>query len=230
LASDRKSDTILLKLSGEAFSSNGKAISQTGLHYIVNEIIPVINLGIKVGVVVGGGNIIRGGKSFEYRREYLDYAGMIATIVNGIILKEAFIAEGINAHHFSGIPIEGFIENFTGEKKSYPVLIFSGGTGRPFFTTDTAAVLRALQMKADLLIKGTKVDGIFNKNPEEHADAKFFKNITYEEAIEKKLGIMDLSAFSLAMNFRIPIKVINFFKKGNFLKSITDDSIGTTVK
>ena len=230
MESDKPFSTILLKISGEAFSDKEKAISQEGLDYILGEIIPVYEIGVRIGVVVGGGNIIRGAKSFtSLDREGMDYAGMIGTCINGLILYHSLLKRGIDVSIFSGLEVKDVIPQYRGEHFR-GIAVFCGGTGRPFFTTDTAAVLRALQIKADILIKATKVDGVFSEDPEKNPDAEFFPELSYKEAIEKGLQIMDITAFSLAMEHKLPISVINFFKAGSLRRFVSGERVGSIIK
>ncbi len=229
--SESKPKRILIKLSGEAFSSEEEPLSEKSINYIVQELKPVLKKGIKIGIVIGGGNILRGATSFKsLTREIIDYTGMLSTMINGLILYDSLKKEGIKVSITSGLPITNLLSDYNPLIDFEGVMIFSGGTGKPFLTTDTASALRALQIKADLIIKATKVDGVYDKDPEKYPDAKFLKNISYEDALEKKLGIMDLSAFSLLLPSRIPIAVINFFKKGNLLNLIEGKNIGSLIK
>lgn len=228
--SESKPKRILIKLSGEAFSSKEETLSEKSINYIVQELKPVLKKGIKIGIVIGGGNILRGATSFKsLTREIIDYTGMLSTVINGLILYDAIKKEGIKVAITSGLPITNLLSDYNPLIDFDDVIIFSGGTGKPFLTTDTASALRALQMKAELIIKATKVDGVYDKDPKKHKDAKFLKNLSYEEALEKKLGIMDLSAFSLLLPVRIPIVVINFFKKGNLLKLVEGKNTGSLI-
>uniref|UniRef100_A0A7C4YRV6 Uridylate kinase n=1 Tax=candidate division WOR-3 bacterium TaxID=2052148 RepID=A0A7C4YRV6_UNCW3 len=231
MPSENRPNKVLIKLSGEAFSSEEEPLSEESINYIIGELRPVINMGIKIGIVIGGGNILRGGSSFKsIRREVVDYTGMLSTMINGLILYEFLKKEGLPVNITSGLPVHNLLEDFNPLKEFEGVMIFSGGTGKPFLTTDTASALRALQMDAKMVIKATKVDGVYDKDPNKFKDAKFIETISYEEALEKKLGIMDLTAFSLLMSMRIPICVINFFKKGNLAKLLKGERIGSLIK
>lgn len=222
---------ILIKLSGEAFSSEDEPLSEKSIKYIVQELKPVLKKNIKVGIVIGGGNILRGATSFKsLTREIIDYTGMLSTIINGLILYDSLKKEKIPTSITSGLPITNLLSDYNPIIDFEGVMIFSGGTGKPFLTTDTASALRALQMRAELIIKATKVDGVYDKDPKKFKDAKFIDTLSYEEALEKKLGIMDLSAFSLLLPVRIPIAVINFFKKGNLLNLLNGKKIGSLIK
>jgi len=226
---------ILLKLSGEALSGEGKkGFSKDKLEHLLSEIKLVIEKNIKMGLVVGAGNLFRGVELEELSRKIADEIGMLGTVINALYLKDEFEKSDIKTIVMSPIAnlpaIKSIdyddIEKYLSEGF---LIIFAGGTSNPFFTTDTAAALRAVEMKAQLIIKATKVDGVYDKDPKEFSDAKKFQKITFDQALNLGLKILDPEAFSICKRFGIPIKVINFFEKGTLLKSLFDDKIGSIV-
>ena len=239
MESKPKYKRILIKLSGEFLKSKEEVISFEKLNLISSDIKYIHERGIQIGIVVGGGNILRGlegSKKYKIPSAELDELGMIATTINGGALSIALKKLKIPNSVLSAIPIspsvgEGFSRYKAIELLSQShVLIFTGGTSNPFFTTDTAAVLRALQIKADVLLKSTNVRGIYDKDPNKFPDAKFYKNITYKKALNQGLKIMDLTAFSLAMNHNLPIIVFNGEVQNNLRKVLLGKSIGTIIK
>jgi uridylate kinase len=230
---------ILLKLSGESLASaTGYGIDSGMLNSYVEEIKSVYENGIEVAIVLGGGNIFRGlqGSKKGVDRVQGDYMGMLATVINSLALKSALENEGIKATVLSGIAIDPLCERMSRErainfiKRGY-VVIISGGTGNPFFTTDSAAALRAVEIKADVLLKGTRVDGVYTADPEKEPTAVKFDEITFNEAYERNLRIMDLTAFTLCKENNIPIVVFDVNRKGNLKEIIVDGKAnGTVVK
>ena len=229
---------ILLKVSGEAMlAKDGKPIDQDFLSYLAGEIKPVINAGVQVAIVVGGGNIFRGlsaNTDSGLDRVTGDNMGMLATMINSLALKAAFEAYGMPTTVMSAIEINKVAEYFVCEKaKNHlddgKIVVFGAGTGNPFFTTDTAAALRAVEIKADLLVKATKVDGLYDKDPKKFADAVFIKKTTYQDALARKLKVMDMTAITLCEENKLPVKIINIFEKGNIFKALTSDEIGSLV-
>ena len=228
---------ILLKLSGEALAGKGEhGINESKLKYLVNEVIKVKNENkFIVGIVIGGGNFVRGSQLPFIKRMDADYMGMMSTVVNGLALKSAFEMQGIESTLFSGLNVAGLTSEISTrliEKsiKNGNFLIFTGGTGNPFFTTDTAAVLRGLQMKAEIIIKATKVNGVYDKDPEKFSDAVRYSTITYSEALARDLRIMDATAIALAREEKIPIKVINFFEPDTLVRTLNGEDLGTLVE
>jgi len=226
---------VLLKLSGEALSGEGgKGFSDEMLTYLVNEVKKISNLNIKLGIVTGAGNIFRGKELKEFKIQMADQLGMLGTVINSIYLKNVFEKNGLKSIVVSPIinlpsvmPLKyDFIEKFFDE--GY-IVFFAGGTSNPLFTTDTAAALRAIEMNADILVKATKVDGIYDKDPKLFEDAKKYDNITYEQAIKDQIKVMDTEAFSICEKNHLSIMIINFFREGNLLKAINGESIGTKV-
>ncbi len=229
---------ILLKLSGEALQGEqGYGISAEVLDTISSEIAEVSKLNIEIAVVIGGGNIFRGvaGSSKGIDRSTGDYMGMLATVINALALQDSLEKKNINTRVQTALNIERVAEPYIRRRavrhlEKGRVVIFAAGTGNPFFTTDTAATLRALEIGADLILKATKVDGVYNKDPMKHKDAVKFKKLTYMEVLKKELKIMDATAISLCMQGNIPIIVFNLFESGNIKNVIMGSEIGTIVR
>lgn len=229
---------ILLKLSGEALmAGRSHGIDPERLDNYINEIIEVSALGIQVGIVIGGGNIFRGVSGVEagFDRVKGDYMGMLATVINGLALASAFESKGKKARLFTAIRMEPVAEFYYKPKviealENKEIVIFSGGTGNPYFTTDTASTLRAIEMEADVMLKGTRVDGVYSADPEKDPKARKYTNISYKEALEKELRILDLTAFTMCKENDLPIIVFNMNEKGNLKKLLTGEKIGTLVK
>ncbi len=229
---------ILLKLSGESLSGKQEyGIDEEILNSYANQIREIHELGVETGIVIGGGNIFRGlsGTNKGYDRIKGDYMGMLATVINGLALLSAFENSGVRARLFTAIPMEPVGEHFSDTSAlnalcNGEIAIFTFGTGNPFFTTDTAAALRAVQIHADILLKGTRVDGVYSADPEKVTWATMYTEITFEEVIEKKLEVMDLTAITLCRENNLPVKVFNMNKKGNLRQVVTGFNIGTIVK
>ena len=229
---------ILLKLSGEALAgSDHYGINAETLEAFGREIMELVNEGVQVGIVVGGGNIFRGltGTSKGIERTKGDSMGMLATTINAIAIQSEIEALGGKAKVLTSTLMEPYAERFSRNRAIHAlekghVVIFSGGTGNPYFTTDSAAALRAVEINADILIKGTKVDGIYDKDPMKFLDAVKFNEISYDETISRKLKVMDLTAFALCSENKMPIMVFDMTQKGNLKKVINGEKIGTLVK
>lgn len=229
---------VLLKISGEALQGKkGYGISPEELETISQEIVDVHSLGIEVALVIGGGNIFRGvaGTKSGIDRTTGDYMGMLATVINAMALQDSLEKKNINTRVLSAIEIEQIAEPYIRRRairhlEKGRVVIFAGGTGNPFFTTDTAATLRALEIGADLILKATKVDGVYDKDPMKHDDAVKFEKLSYMEVLRKELKIMDATAISLCMQGNIPIIVFNLFQTGNIKNVIMGQDIGTIVR
>ncbi len=232
-----KYNRILLKLSGESLMGNKSyGIDTDKVNEFVQEIKTIYEKGIEIGLVIGGGNIFRGlsAAGQQMNRTQGDFMGMLATVINGMALQSVLLQNGIEAELLSGIKIDKIADEVTPLKakralSSGKIVIFSGGTGNPFFTTDTGAVLRALEIDADAILKGTRVDGIYDKDPEKFEDAVKYEKISYEEALQKELKVMDSTAFALAKDNDLPIVVFDMNTTGNLLKVIEKGSIGTVV-
>lgn len=228
---------ILLKLSGEALMGERQhGIDPTRLAEYAEEIKKIVDQGIQVAIVIGGGNIFRGvsGASNGIDRVQGDYMGMLATAINGLALQSAIEAAGIKTRLLTAIKMEQVAEPFIKRRavrhlEKGRVVIFGCGTGNPYFTTDTAAVLRAIEIGAEVILKGTRVDGIYNVDPEKNKDAIKFDSITYKDVMNKGLKIMDMTAFALSQENDLPIIVFDMNKKGNLEKVISGKNIGTKV-
>ncbi|MCD6547867.1 MAG: UMP kinase [Thermodesulfobacterium sp.] len=228
---------ILLKVSGEALlGDNTFGIDHQVVKKIAEELKEVYKLGVELGIVIGGGNIFRGvaGQKSGMDRVRADNIGMLATLINALIIQDALISQNIPCRVLSAFEIIKVAENYIREKALIylarkEVLILACGTGNPFFTTDTATVLRALELKAEILFKATKVDGVYDKDPIKDPTAKKFDTLTFDEALIKKLKVMDATAFSLARDYKLPILIFNLLKPGNIKKAILGENIGTLV-
>ena len=228
---------ILLKISGESLGgASQKGIDADMLRYFAAEIKAVHDKGVQVAVVIGGGNIFRGlqGASKGFDRIQGDYMGMLATVINGMALQGELEAANTQTVILSGLSIDPVCERMSSRKaiqhlEEGKVVIISGGTGNPFFTTDSAGALRAVEIKADALLKGTRVDGVYNKDPEKHKDAVKYDALTFDEAYKEGLNIMDLTAFTLCKENNMPIIVFNMNTKGNLNKVAAGEVIGTTI-
>mgnify|MGYP001598976784 CR=1 FL=1 len=228
---------ILLKLSGESLmGANQYGIDPARLAEYAEEIKAIVNTGIEVAIVIGGGNIFRGvaGASNGMDRVQGDYMGMLATCINGLALQSAIETTGVKTRLLTAIKMEQVAEPFIKRRavrhlEKGRVVIFGAGTGNPYFTTDTAAVLRAIEISADVILKGTRVDGIYSADPEKDKNAVKFNEITYKSVLEKGLKIMDLTAFTLSEENNLPIVVFDMDTKGNLQKLLNGENIGTVV-
>ena len=228
---------ILLKLSGEALmGSRQYGIDPQRLSEYANEIKETVAQGIQVAIVIGGGNIFRGvaGASNGMDRVQGDHMGMLATVINGLALQSALENNGVATRLQSAVKINEVAEPFIRRRalrhlEKGRVVIFGGGTGNPYFTTDSAAVLRAIEIEADVILKGTRVDGIYSSDPEKDASASKYNDISFEDVLKKGLKVMDTTAFTLSKENELPIIVFDMNKKGNLKKIISGEPIGTTV-
>jgi len=229
---------ILLKLSGEAlmgdknFGFDNAVIAQYAL-----DIKSIVELGVQVAIVIGGGNIYRGMNEAEtgIERAHGDYMGMLATVINGMALQAGLEKIGVFTRLQSAIKMEQIAEPYIRRRairhvEKGRVVIFGAGTGNPYFTTDTAGSLRAIEINADVILKGTRVDGIYTADPEKDSEAKRYETITFQECISKNLRVMDMTAFTLCMENQLPIIVFNMNRPGNLLKVVTGSKVGTLVK
>jgi len=229
---------VLLKLSGEALMGDqGFGISPDMIKYVAEEIRSVFDLGVQIAIVVGGGNIFRGiaASSYGMDRVSADRMGMLATVINSLALQDALERRGMITRVQTAISMHEVAEPFIVRRairhlEKGRVVIFAAGTGNPYFTTDTAAVLRAQEIHAEILLKATKVDGLYDSDPLVKKDAKFIKQIKYMEVIEKQLHVMDMTAISLAMDNHLPLAVFNLTAKGNIKKVICGKDIGTQIR
>ena len=228
---------VLLKLSGEALmGSRQYGIDPLRLSEYANDIKEALAQGIQIAIVIGGGNIFRGvaAASNGMDRVQGDHMGMLATVINGLALQSALENEGVPTRLQSAIKINEVAEPFIRRRalrhlEKGRVVIFGGGTGNPYFTTDSAAVLRAIEIKADVILKGTRVDGIYTADPEKDASASKYNTISFDDVLKKGLKVMDTTAFTLSQENELPIIVFDMNKKGNLNKILSGEQIGTTV-
>jgi uridylate kinase len=230
----------MLKISGELFreSSSITAITHQSLKLITKQILMICELGIELGIIVGGGNIFRGhtynGRGSGFTRVDADKMGMLATAINALGLRDALEREGVSTFIQSALSIEGIISRFSiydteQALRSGKVVIFCCGTGNPCFSTDSAAALRAYEIGADILLKASTVDGVYDSDPRKNLHAKGFKEVSYQEVLERKLRIMDLTAFVICMENGIPIRIFSGQKEDGIIEAIRDPSIGTFI-
>jgi uridylate kinase len=228
---------ILLKLSGEALMGDESfGIDSNVLKAVASEVRNVQKLGVEIAIVIGGGNIFRGLNATEYGigRVPADQMGMLATVINAIALGEALNKMGTETRIMSALDMNKIAEPYIRERaishlEKKRIIILGAGTGNPYFSTDTAAALRAMEVHAQVLLKATKVDGVFEADPEENPQAKPFRKITYKEVMRKNLKVMDMTAVSLAMGQNLPIIVFNLKKKGNVKKVVSGQNVGTSI-
>lgn len=228
---------IVLKLSGESFQgSQGFGIDAETVHSIAREVKEVYDLGVQMAIIVGGGNIFRGTrqKSLSIDRATGDYMGMLSTVINGLALQDALEKQGVFTRLQSAIEMHQVAEPFIRRRamrhlEKGRVVIFAAGTGNPYFSTDTAAALRAMEIKAHVILKATRVDGIYDADPEKVSSAKMFDRITYLDVIQKGLAVMDSTAISLCMDNRMPIIIFNMNTPGNIRRVVMGEKVGSTV-
>ena len=229
---------ILLKLSGEALmGEDAYGINRATLSRIVSEIAEVTKLGVQVAVVIGGGNIFRGvaAGASGMDRATADYMGMLATVINALALQDAMRQAGLNGRVQSALNIEQVVEPYIrGKAMRYleegKVVIFAAGTGNPFFTTDTAAALRGMEMNVDIMLKATKVDGVYTEDPQNHSDAMRYQRLTFDEAIIKNLKVMDATALTLCRDQKLPINVFSIMKPTALKRVVLGEDEGTLVQ
>ena len=233
-----KYNRILLKLSGESLmGEQSYGISPAMLEQYAADIKQVVDIGVEVAIVIGGGNIFRGlsGASKGMDRVQGDYMGMLATLINSMALQAEVEKQGMKSELLAGLAIEPICKEMSRRRaieamEAGRVVIIGGGTGNPFFTTDTASTLRAIEIKADVILKGTRVDGVYTADPEKDPTATKYQSLTFQEALSKKLKIMDLTAFALCEENDLPIYVFDMNTPGNLLKVVSGEPIGTEVK
>ena len=229
---------ILLKLSGEALMGKKQfGIDNDRLMQYANEVKEISDLGVEIGIVVGGGNIFRGVQAEQggMDRTQGDYMGMLATMINSMALQAALESIGVYSRLQSAIEMKEIAEPFIKRRavrhlEKGRVVIFGSGTGNPFFTTDSAASLRAIEIDADVILKGTRVNGIYSEDPELNPNAKMYNNLTFSEVFNKDLKVMDMTAFTLCKENNVPIIVFNMNKPGNLKKVVTGENVGTLVE
>ena len=228
---------ILLKLSGEALQGEeGFGIDPSILDRMALEIKELIGMGVEVGVVIGGGNLFRGAKLAKagMHRVVGDHMGMLATVMNGLAMRDALHRADVNAKLMSAFQLNGICDTYNWSEaikmlREKRVVIFSAGTGSPFFTTDSAACLRGIEMEADVVLKATKVDGVYDSDPAKNPNAKLHNSLSYADVIEKELQVMDLAAFTLARDHGMPIRVFNMSKVGVLRNVVLGTEEGTTI-
>jgi uridylate kinase len=228
---------ILLKLSGEALMGDqGFGISPDMLRYVADEVKSVCDLGVQVALVVGGGNIFRGiaASSYGMDRTSADHMGMLATVINSLALQDALEKKGVQTRTQTAIGMHQVAEPYILRRavrhlEKGRVVIFAAGTGNPYFTTDTAAVLRAQEIHAQIILKATKVDGLFDADPVVHPEACLLKDIAYMQVLEKQLKVMDMTAISLAMDNHLPLAVFNLNTAGNIRRVVCGENVGTLI-
>ena len=229
---------VLLKLSGEALlGDHSYGIDSARLNEYVGQVMEMVNLGTEIGIVIGGGNIFRGisGEKSGISRVKGDYMGMLATVINGLAIQSAYEKMGGTARVFTAIEMEPVGERYSKERtihalQSKELVIFTFGTGNPYFTTDTAATLRGIEMEADVVLKGTRVDGVYSADPEKDPQATRFDELSYDEVLNKGLKVMDLTAFAMCKENNMPIIVFDMNSHGNLKKVLKGEHIGTVIK
>jgi uridylate kinase len=228
---------ILLKLSGEALmGQQGYGIDANTLSQIADEVIDVLSLGVEIALVIGGGNIFRGvaGASSGMDRAHADYMGMLATLINALAMQDALEARGSRTRVMSAIEVQRVAEPYIRRRairhlEKGRLVIFAAGTGNPFFTTDTAASLRAMEIGAEIVMKATRVDGVYDKDPHKHKDARMFRRLSYMDVLNRNLEVMDSTAISLCRDNRLPILVFNMTRPGNIRRVVLGEPLGTMV-
>tara|TARA_R110000772_G_scaffold41328_18_gene95958 strand:- start:1059 stop:1787 length:729 start_codon:yes stop_codon:yes gene_type:complete len=234
----RKYDRILLKLSGEALTGSADfGIDPKVLDRLALEIGQLVEIGVQVGIVVGGGNLFRGAALHEAGMERVtgDHMGMLATVMNALAMRDALERANIPSRVMSAIPMSGVVEHYDRRTairhlKDGDVVIFSAGTGNPFFTTDSAACLRGIEIDADLVLKATKVDGVYSADPIKFPDAEKYERLTFDEVLEKKLGVMDLTAICLSRDHNLPVRVFDMNKKKALFNIMVGEDEGTLIE
>ena len=237
MSEDLKYKRILLKLSGEALMGDDSyGINTTVLEFVASEVKEVVATGVELGVVIGAGNIFRGvaGASKGMDRTTADNMGMLATVMNSLAMQDALERAGVITRVMSAIPMQSVSEPYirrraTRHLEKGRVVIFAAGTGNPYFTTDSAGVLRALEIDADVVIKATKVDGVYDKDPMIHSDAVKFESLTYEDVLTKGLRVMDAAGIALAKEDNLPVMVLNMGVSGNIQRAAAGENVGTII-
>ena len=235
--SELKYPRALVKLSGESLAGDqGFGIAPEVVDRLVLEVETVYNAGVRLGLVVGGGNIVRGTEASErgMDRVSADYMGMLATVINALALQDALERHGVESRVMTAIRMEQLAEPYIRRRalrhlEKGRVVIFAGGTGNPYFSTDTAAVLRAIEMDADVILKATKVDGVYSADPVHNPEAEFLPDLTFREVLNKELGVMDAAAVSLCRDNALPVIVLNIRRSGAILGALRGEKIGTLV-
>lgn len=223
----------MLKITGEALGKHG--FDQDSIDALAGELKAAVELGTELVLILGGGNLFRGRDLTAFPRVKADYLGMTATILNGLALEQFLLQRGLPCKVLSTLPINRVVEEYTCEKareylQAGNILVVAGGTGNPFFTTDSAAALRALELQADVLLKGTKVNGVYSDDPQKNPQAQYYPELTYRQFIEKQLEVMDLSAVLFCQKGGIPIVVFDFKAGGNLKKVLSGQTLGTIIR
>jgi uridylate kinase len=238
MAGDKKYKRILLKLSGEALMGDlGFGIDPKVLDRMALEIGQLVGIGVQVGLVIGGGNLFRGAALNQAGLDRVtgDHMGMLATVMNSLAMRDALERANIPTQVMSAIPMSGVVDHYDRRKairslSKGEVIIFSAGTGNPFFTTDSAACLRGIEIDADIVLKATKVDGVYDMDPHKNPNAKRYEELTYDEVLDKKLEVMDLTAICLCRDHKMPVRVFEMEKKGALLGIVMGGDEGTLIK
>ncbi|MCK4710175.1 MAG: UMP kinase [Gammaproteobacteria bacterium] len=229
---------VLLKLSGEALmGSQDYGIDPVIINRVANEIKEIVTAGVQVGIVIGGGNIFRGAGLAQGGMDRVtgDHMGMLATVLNALAMQDALEKKGVKARVMSALSIHQVCEDYIRRRalrhmEKGRVVMFASGTGNPFFTTDSAASLRAIEIGADVVIKATKVDGVYTDDPEKNPDAERYESLTYDEVLEKKLMVMDATAVVLCRDHNMPLRIFSIFNSGDLVRMVKGENIGTTVR
>ncbi|MDE0875232.1 MAG: UMP kinase [Porticoccaceae bacterium] len=235
---EKKYKRILLKLSGEELmGSEGFGIDPKVLDRMALEIGQLVGIGVQIGLVIGGGNLFRGAalNAAGMDRVTGDHMGMLATVMNALAMRDALERTNISSHVMSAIPMSGVVEHYDRRRairylKDGDVVIFAAGTGNPFFTTDSAACLRGIEIDADVVLKATKVDGVYSADPMLNADAELYTHLTYDQVLDKKLGVMDLTAICLCREHNMPLRVFRMSKQGALLNLVVGGDEGTLIE
>ncbi|HIG66894.1 MAG TPA: UMP kinase [Porticoccaceae bacterium] len=235
---EKKYKRILLKLSGEELmGSEGFGIDPKVLDRMALEIGQLVGIGVQVGLVIGGGNLFRGAALNDAGMDRVtgDHMGMLATVMNALAMRDALERTNISSHVMSAIPMSGVVEHYDRRRairylKDGDVVIFAAGTGNPFFTTDSAACLRGIEIDADVVLKATKVDGVYSADPMLNADAELYANLTYDQVLDKKLSVMDLTAICLCREHNMPLRVFRMSKQGALLNLVVGGDEGTLIE
>ena len=237
MAGDKKYKRILLKLSGEALMGDmGFGIDPKVLDRMALEIGQLVGIGVQVGLVIGGGNLFRGAALHQAGLDRVtgDHMGMLATVMNSLAMRDALVRATIPSQVMSAIPMSGVVDHYDRRKaisalSKGDVIIFSAGTGNPFFTTDSAACLRGIEINADIVLKATKVDGVYDADPKKNPEARKINNLTYDEVLDKKFEVMDLTAICLCRDHNMPVRVFEMEKKGALLDIVMGGDEGTLI-
>ncbi len=229
---------ILLKLGGEALAGEGGfGINPSQAEFVAQKVVQIVNMGVQVALVIGGGNLWRGkqdGLDHGMERVTADHMGMLATVMNSLALQDALEREGIPTRVMTGIEVRALAEPYIQRRairhlEKGRVIIFGAGTGNPYFTTDTAASLRAMEIDAELLVKATKVDAVYDMDPKKNANAVPYQTLTYIEALNRRLGVMDSTAMAMCMDNDLPIQVVNLWAEDTLVKVVTGQPVGTII-